>query len=375
MTTMTAAEIASSPPTAHARVGGRDSRGRDPRSRDSRGQDPRCRDLRRREPWRPPSPSSPPSWPLPPLPPDPGHGSPADAAASARAPASAPAPAAIGPGRPSPRDRRAPNSASRALAAGRSPGCLARHLLTSGRSSSGRLSSSAGLLTSRYISAALDPEPNGPCPVHAKVSTAPRLKMSLAGLPSSPRACSGDENPGQPSPSPGNPLAAAAYAIPKSASRGPSSASRTFEGWRFPCTTPAAWMTPRPSASPLASVSRVRAGTGPCSRIASASVRPSTYAVASHGTSASRSASITGATKAPLTFRAAATSARNRVRNQGSPASSSRMTFTATFLPLAERPRNTWPSPPRPSSPSSWYGPIVRASSDVSGATTLNPHS
>ena len=310
MTTMTAAATASSPPTAHARADGRDSRGRDPRSRDSRGRDPRRRDLRRREPWRPPSPSSPPSWPLPPLPPDPGHGSPADAAASARAPASAPAPAAIGPGRPSPRDRRAPNSASRAPAAGRSPGCLARHLLTSGRSSSGRPSSSAGLLTSRYISAALDPEPNGPCPVHAKVSTAPRLKMSLAGLPSSPRACSGDENPGQPSPSPGNPLAAA-YAIPKSASRGPSSASRTFEGWRFPCTRPAAWMASSPSASPLASISRASAGTGPRSRIASASVGPSTYAVASHGTSPSGSASTTGETKAPPTCRAAATSGPN----------------------------------------------------------------
>jgi hypothetical protein len=58
--------------------------------------------------------------------------------------------------------------------------------------------SSAGLLTSRYISAALDPEPNGPCPVHAKVSTAPKLKMSLGGSALSPRACSGDKNPGEP---------------------------------------------------------------------------------------------------------------------------------------------------------------------------------
>ena len=310
MTTMTAAEMASSPPTAHARAGGRDprsrdSRGRDSRSRDSRGRDPRRRGRRRRELCRPPSP---PSGPLPPLP---NPGSPADAPASARAPASTPAAATIGPGRPSPCDRRAPNSASRAPAAGRSPGCLARQLLTSGRSSSGRPSSSAGLLTSRYISAALDPEPNGPCPVHAKVSTAPRLKMSLAGPASSPKACSGDENPGQPSPSSCSPLAAAARAIPKSVRRGPSSASKTFEGWRFPCTRPAAWMASSPSASPLASISRASAGTGPRSRIASASVGPSTYAVASHGTSPSGSASTTGVTKAPPTCRAAATSARN----------------------------------------------------------------
>jgi hypothetical protein len=263
------------------------------------------------------------------------------------------------------------SSACRRPVAGRLPGCLARQLPTSHRRSPGRSPSSAGLLTSRYISAALVPEPNGPCPAHAKISTPPKLKMSLGGPVSSPRACSGDKNPGELKPAPDSPLATAARRIPKSATRGPSCASRTFEGWRFPCTTPAAWMAPRPSASPLASVSRVPAGAGPCSRIASASVGPSTYAVASHGTSPSRSASTTGVTKAPLTFRAAATSVRNRVRNQGSPASSSRMTFTATVSPLAERPRNTRPRPPRPSSPSSWYGPIARASSDVSGATTL----
>ena len=71
--------------------------------------------------------------------------------------------------------------ASSSRAAGRSPGCLARQLLTSDRSSPGTPSSSGGLLTSRYMSAAGDPEPNGPWPVAAKVSTAPRLNMSLGG--------------------------------------------------------------------------------------------------------------------------------------------------------------------------------------------------
>jgi hypothetical protein len=75
---------------------------------------------------------------------------------------------------------RAPTSASSSPAVGRSPGCLARQRPTSGRSSSGTSSSFTGMLTSRYISAPGDPEPKGPCPVAAKVSTAPRLNMSLA---------------------------------------------------------------------------------------------------------------------------------------------------------------------------------------------------
>ena len=87
------------------------------------------------------------------------------------------------------------------------------------------------------MSAALVPEPNGPCPWHAKTSTAPKLKMSLAGPASWPRTCSGDKNPGdknpgdnnpgEPESASGSPLDAAALQIPMSVSRGPSLASRT----------------------------------------------------------------------------------------------------------------------------------------------------
>jgi len=82
------------------------------------------------------------------------------------------------------------------------------------------------------MSAALVPEPNGPCPWHANTSTAPKLKMSLAGPASWPRTCSGDKNPGdrnpgEPKPASGSPLDAAALQIPISVSRGPSLASRT----------------------------------------------------------------------------------------------------------------------------------------------------
>src|SRR5580693_2359266 len=118
-----------------------------------------------------------------------------------------------------------------------------------------------------------------------------------------------------------------------------------------------------PDASPVASNSRDAAGTGPRSRTASASVGPATYGVASHGSSASRSAATTGVVNAPFTRRAAATS----VRNRGSAATSASMTRTATRSPSGARPRNSLLPP---SGSSSWYGPT-----DVSGTTTLNPHS
>ncbi len=189
--------------------------------------------------------------------------------------------------------------------------------------------------------------------------------MSLGGPTSCPRACSGDKNPGDPKSAPADPSASPS---PNPVTRGPSSASTTFEGLRSRCTSPASWMARRPSASPVASARTVAAGTGPWSRTASASVGPATYAVASHGTSASRSAATTGTVNAPSTRRAAATSA----RNPGSAATSARMTRTATRSPLGARPRN---SPLPPSGSSSWYGPSVRGSSVVSGTTTPNPHS
>ena len=136
--------------------------------------------------------------------------------------------------------------------------------------------------------------------------------------------------------------------MPKSITRGPSSASSTFDGFRSRCTTPAAWIAARPSASPAASVKTDPAGSGPYASTASASDGPGTYAVASHGTGPSASASTTSAVNSPLTFLAAATSCANRARKPGSPASSGRITLTATRRPPAERPRYTWPMPPAP---------------------------
>jgi hypothetical protein len=256
------------------------------------------------------------------------------------------------------------SSASNRLAVGRLLGCLARQAPIGRRISSGSSPRSGGLLTSRYISPALVPEPNGPCPLAAYTSTAPRLKISLASPMSWPRACSGDENSSKSSS--GGALALATGEIPNSISRGPSSVSRTLEGFRFRCPTPAVCNVCTPSVSQVASASTAEACSGPPSRTLSASEGASTYAVASHGTGASRSASSMGAMKAPVTSRAAVTSA----RNPGSEARSAGTTVTATRSPSAERPRNR---PLRSSGPSNSYGPTVLDSSVVRGVATLIP--
>ncbi len=182
-------------------------------------------------------------------------------------------------------------------------------------------------------------------------------------------------NPGDPitSPVPVSALFSAAREIPKSITRGPSAASSTFEGFRSRCTTPTAWIAVSPSASPAVSASTAPGGNGPCSATACAREGPGTYAVASHGSGPSASASATSAVNIPCTFRAAATSWRNRFRNSGSSASSARITLTATGRPPGERPRNTRPIPPLPSTPVSSYGPTRRGSPGFSPFTIAHP--
>ena len=182
-------------------------------------------------------------------------------------------------------------------------------------------------------------------------------------------------NPGEPITRPAcvSAVDSAAREMPKSMTRGPSSAISTFDGLRSRCTTPAAWIALRLSARPAVSVSNELAGSGPCSFIASLSEGPGTYAVASHATGPSTSASTTMAVNRPLTRRAAAISRPNRVRKSGSSASSVRTTLTATGRPPAETPRYTRPMPPLPSRPTSRYGPIVGGSPGCNPLTTLAP--
>src|SRR5438046_10085941 len=114
--------------------------------------------------------------------------------------------------------------------------------------------------------------------------------MSLGGPISPPRACSGDMNPGEPVTQPA-PAAdtvlipgPAAREMPKSITRGPSGDSSTFEGFRSQCTTPAAWMALRLSASPAARASAGRAVIRPTLGTASDSEGPATYAGAGQRT-------------------------------------------------------------------------------------------
>ena len=164
----------------------------------------------------------------------------------------------------------APTSASRPAAVGRWLGSLARQRSISGRTSAGTRSRLGEPWTTRYSSAAVVPVPNGPSPVAAKTRTAPRLKMSVGGPTSRPTACSGDMNPGEPITRPAcvSAVDSTAREMPKSMTRGPSSAISTFDGLRSRCTTPAAWIALRLSARPAASVSSDPAGNGPWSAIA-----------------------------------------------------------------------------------------------------------
>ncbi|CAL9422379.1 hypothetical protein SUDANB96_01892 [Streptomyces sp. enrichment culture] len=183
---------------------------------------------------------------------------------------------------------------------------------------------------------------NGPRPVTQYTSSAPSEKTSEAGTTERASvSCSGDMNGGVPiiCPVSVSVLSSAARDMPKSMTRGPSSAIRTFAGFRSRCTTPARWMSRSASTSPSASRRSSPPRSGPCSRIHAASERPGTYWVAIHGRAASASASTTGAVNAPLTLRTASISCRNRARKTGSSAYWACTTFTATSRPERALPR------------------------------------
>ncbi len=110
----------------------------------------------------------------------------------------------------------------------------------------------------------------------AWASTAPRLNTSLAGVAGFRRICSGDMNPGVPiTVVPVRPeVASRARAIPKSITRGPSSASTTLPGLRSRCTREQAWIAASPSASPAPSTATVATGSAPCRATTSPSEGP-----------------------------------------------------------------------------------------------------
>ncbi len=225
---------------------------------------------------------------------------------------------------------------------GRDPASLARQRVRTTRSGSATASTFGSSCSTRHAVRYGLSASKGPCPVAANTSSAPRENTSEAGPTERASVnCSGDMNGGVPIILPVSVSVwfSAAREIPKSMTRGPSPAIRTFPGLRSRWTTPARWISRSASTRPRASRRSSLPRSGPCSRMRAARVGPDTYWVAIQGRTASGSASTTGAVKAPLTLRTASISWRKRVRKTGSSAYCACTTLTATSRPERERPR------------------------------------
>ena len=225
-------------------------------------------------------------------------------------------------------------------AAGRCCGSLLRAASTTGRSASGTAAILGQACRIRYTTAAVGPVPNGGCPLAAYATVSAQAKISAAG-PACPSTCSGAMKPVEPIVAPVrvSETESSTWAIPKSMTFGPSVVMITFDGLRSRCTTPAAWITLSASASPIARSYSIPASSGPASSTCSASVGPAAYSVTRNGPHVSVPAWITRTIRAPRTRASTATSRSNRARNSRSPASSGRMTFTATRRPSSPTPR------------------------------------
>lgn len=180
---------------------------------------------------------------------------------------------------------------------GRSSAGLLRQRDINSRRGSGTLDRSGSSCTTRYSTACGSPSPYAVLPVAANTAVWPSANTSAEPLAEPPSTCSGAMYATVPTADPlrVTDVASAARATPKSMTRGPSEASSTFDGFRSRCTIPASCTAWSASAIPAVIRSTVSTGSGPCSRTASASEGPGTYAVAHHGTGLSVSLSTTGA--------------------------------------------------------------------------------
>ncbi|SCF75495.1 hypothetical protein GA0115280_110243 [Streptomyces sp. Cmuel-A718b] len=238
-------------------------------------------------------------------------------------------------------------------------GSRCRQSATVCRSSSGTRERSGRPWAMRCTIAASSVSSNGPWPVAAKQSTVPRQNTSDAPVTDrSPATCSGDMKPGDPTMTPVAVSAVASYAwaIPKSISRGPVAPRTTLAGFRSRWTSraPCTAASPRAMAAPRSRTTGT--GSGPCRPTASSSDGPAMYWVASHGRSASGSASTSAETYGPRTARAASASRRKRSRKSPACSRSRRTVFSATRPsgpPPGGTARWTVPIPPEPSPASS----------------------
>ncbi len=166
---------------------------------------------------------------------------------------------------------------------GRAPGSLRRHSWISPTRSAGTPVRSGSPCAIRNSSACtplaaapngsppVDAYPrteNGSRPVDAYASTDPRQNTSHAMVTRSPRTCSGDMKPGEPTRAPvrvrpPSVTVSRARAIPKSMTRGPSIVSRMLDGLRSRWMRPAVWMARRAWARPAPRMWTERSGRGP----------------------------------------------------------------------------------------------------------------
>lgn len=128
-------------------------------------------------------------------------------------------------------------------------------------------------------------------------------------------------------------------AIPKSITFGPSSATRTLDGFMSRCTTPCACSRASTCASRWANVVSAGPRRGPSARTSWSSVGAATYSVAIHGRAAAASPSTRRISPSPRTAPATAISRAKRLRNSGSAVNPECSSFTATLDPSSARPR------------------------------------
>ena len=166
----------------------------------------------------------------------------------ASSPPSAPEPAgavcglfwgAVGDGAGSTRRR----SAARAL--GRLSRSFSRHSRTTASTDEGTCLSSGSSCRMRCMTAGTVVALNAGRPLAAKTMVPAHANMSTASVGGSPADCSGDMYEGVPM----SPLVTVAEStrrtMPKSTTRGPSGPSRTLDGLKSRCTTPALWIAAR----------------------------------------------------------------------------------------------------------------------------------
>ena len=176
--------------------------------------------------------------------------------------------------------------------------------------------------------------PQGDFPFAAKTNTEPALKISVAAVISSPCICSGDNQAGDPATTPVavNEVASETWAIPKSISFGPESASKIFDGFISLWITPVACTATKASNNPFANSNHSSRFSGPSDKTFSFKSGPFMYSVATQANASSVPESITFATLMLFIWLINSTSRSSLDFNSGESRKEFRTTLSATLL-------------------------------------------